>query len=157
MALLALSEVHVMAFKLVIAAAFLTVAMLCYAAPAAAEFTVCNSSTYGKANVAYAITWQDSQGKAYGESQGWWIVAQDACQIIVTNDISAYTVYIYAFADSDPVHDWWGGSNNFCLNPSDKFLYHGDDMDTPCSTGQAYGMRFIDTGGNSTYTYYLRD
>ncbi len=125
--------------------------------PAAAEFTVCNSTTHGTVNVAYAVTWHDSDGSPYGESQGWWIIPQDNCKILVTNDISAYTVYIYAFADANPDELWWGGSHDYCLDPSHKFLYHGDDMNTPCSSGRSFGMRFVDTGDNSTYTYYLRD
>ncbi|MBV8262837.1 MAG: DUF1036 domain-containing protein [Candidatus Eremiobacteraeota bacterium] len=135
-------------------AALVLVASL-YPSPAAAAFTVCNSTTYGVVNVAYAVTWRDSNNQPYGESQGWWAIDPDTCKIILKNDISAYTVYIYAFANSDPTNRWWGGTNNYCLDPHLKFLYHGDAMDAPCNAGKSFGMRYIDTGSQSTYTYYL--
>jgi len=128
-----------------------------YPSPAAAAFTVCNSTTYGVVNVAYAVTWHDSNNQPFGESQGWWAIDQDACKIILKNDISAYSVYIYAFANVDPAKKWWGGTNNYCLDPRLKFAYHGDAMDAPCQFGRAFGMRSIDTAANSTYTYYLYD
>lgn len=128
-----------------------------FPSPAQAAFTVCNSTTYGVINVAYAVTWHDSNNQAFGESQGWWVIDQDTCKIIMKNDISAYTVYIYGYANVDPSNKWWGGTNNYCLAPGQKFLYHGDAMDAPCQSGRTFGMRYVDTGGNSTYTYYLYD
>ncbi len=126
--------------------------------PAAAEFAVCNSSTYGNVNVAWAATWNDSSGNAHGESQGWWVVTQGDCKIVITTlDISAYTIYLYAFADDQPSVHYWGGSYKYCVDPSHKFLYQGNAMITPCSSGKAYGMRSIVTGNTSTYAYFLRD
>lgn len=127
------------------------------ARPAAAEFAVCNSSSHGTVSVAWAATWVDSQGKSYGESQGWWVIPQEDCKIMITNDISAYTIYIYAYANSDTSISW-GGDNSYCVDSSgNKFAYHGDAMDAPCSSGKAFGMRAISTGSQDTYTYYLRD
>jgi uncharacterized membrane protein len=150
-------EESVVKVYLLIAAAVVALFTLTCPTPAAAAFTVCNNSTYGRVNVAYAVKWHASDGSSYGESQGWWLIDQDACKIIMTNDISAYTIYIYAYADADPSTEWWGGTYKYCLDPEHKFLYHGDDMSTPCSNGRSFGMRFIDTGTESTYTYYLRD
>lgn len=125
---------------------------------ASAEFAVCNAGTHGTITLAYAATWHDGQGNSYGQSQGWWQIPQTECRIIITTvDVSAYTMYIYGFANSDPAHQYWGGTTNFCLDPNDKFLYHGDAMDVPCSAGKSYGMRLMDTGGATPYTYYLRD
>jgi hypothetical protein len=28
-------------------------------------------------------------------------------------------------------------------------------MDSPCNAGKTFGMRYVDTGANSTFTYYL--
>ncbi len=128
-----------------------------FARPASAAFTVCNAASYGNVSVAFAANWKDSTGQSNGRSQGWWTIAQDECKIILKNDISAYQMYIYAFAASDPSNHYWGGSNQFCIDPANEFTFHGDDMDTPCSKGRAFGMRYIDTGSNSTYTYYLYD
>ena len=146
-----------MALKIAVAIAASAVAFFLWAAPARADFTVCNSSPYGKVHVAYAATWHDSQGTAYGQSQGWWVINTDDCRIILTNDISAYTIYIYAFADADPTHELWGGGDNYCLDPVNTFLYHGNDMDTPCTNGKEFGMRYVDTDQDETYTYYLRN
>jgi uncharacterized membrane protein len=125
---------------------------------AAAEFAVCNSSSYSKVNVAWAATWTDSSGNPYGESQGWWVIAQNECKIVITTaDVSAYTIYVYAFAEAKPIDQTWGGTYEYCLDPGNKFLYHGDHMTAPCSAGKAFGMRQINIGGDSTYAYFLRD
>jgi uncharacterized membrane protein len=131
-------------------------ASIALARPAAAEFAVCNSASHGTVHVAWAATWNDSQGKSYGESQGWWEIPEEDCKIMITNDISSYTLFIYAYADSDS-SIYWGGDTSYCLDPTNKFAYHGDAMDTPCSSGKAFGLRSIDTGNQETYTYYLRD
>ncbi|MDQ6770657.1 MAG: DUF1036 domain-containing protein [Gemmatimonadota bacterium] len=75
--------------------------------PAAAAFTVCNSTTSGTVSIAWAINWLESDGVFHGESDGWFIIAQGDCKIVVAPDISGYTIYIYAFAKKDP--DNYGG------------------------------------------------
>lgn len=125
--------------------------------PAAAAFTVCNSTTSGKVNVAWAINWFEIGGVFHGESAGWFIIAQGDCKIVVAPDISGYTIYIYAFAEKNPDKLWWGGTHQYCLDPKNKFLYRGDHMNPPCTSGKSYGMRYMDTGTESTYTYSLYD
>lgn len=128
-------------------------------APAAASFGLCNQTTQGKIWVADAITW-NRDGKAYGESQGWWGIDQGACKVLVTNDISGYKIYIFAYAESDTSSLWSGAkngeSNNFCVS-SDKFLFKGDDMDTPCQSGSPRNFRYVSTGGQTDYTMTLKD
>jgi len=137
---------------------FAAILMIAHPSSALAEFAVCNSSTYGTVNVAYVATWQDSQGTTHGQSQGWWQIETNKCQIVITTeDVSGYTLYIYAFAQADPSKELWGGENNFCLDPKNKFLYQGNAIETPCSSGKPFGMRLMDSGGVSQYTYYLRD
>lgn len=147
-----------MKFSILLAVTLAALFTLVRPSPAAAEFAVCNSSTYGKVNVAWAATWSDSNGNAHGESDGWWIIAQGDCKILITiTDISAYTIYVYAFANAKPSIQYWGGTYEYCLDPSHKFLYQGNAMNTPCSSGRSFGMRSMNTGNNSTYTYFLRD
>ena len=147
-----------MKFNIILAATIAAMITLFRLSPAAAEFAICNSSTYGKVNAAWAATWSDSNGNAHGESDGWWIIPQGDCKIVITTiDISAYTIYIYAFADAKPSVEYWGGTHEYCLDPSHKFLYQGDRMNIPCSSGRSFGMRPMNTGNQSTYTYFLRD
>lgn len=123
--------------------------------PASAEFAVCNASTHGTATVAYAATWLDSDGNQHGQSQGWFQIDQGKCTIIITTlDVSGYTIYLYGSATGD----FWGGQDaNYCVDPSDKFLYQGKAMLTPCAAGKSYGMRLLTSGGSTPFTYYLRD
>jgi uncharacterized membrane protein len=127
-------------------------------APAVAEFAVCNATTYGTVSVAWAATWNDSNGSPYGEAQGWYNIAPDDCKIMITTtDISAYTIYIYGKAMQNPSGQFWGGDYKFCLEPTKKFKFQGNAMMAPCAAGSVYGMRAIVTGGTSTYAYFLRD
>ena len=145
--------------KLYLALAPLIAALvvLAFADRSAAAFAVCNNASHGEVNVAYAVTWHDSSGSPFGRTQGWWVVAENECKIVITNDVSAYSIYIYAFATSAPSTWYWGGSNNYCIDPSNEFLYHGDDMDPPCKSGRSFGMRFMNNSGNSNYSYFLND
>lgn len=122
--------------------------------PAAADgLTICNKSTYGTVNLAVAVDWLDSgNGRTYDEAEGWFIIPQGDCKIVIDQDIGIYTIFIYAYADKDPAKLIWGGNNPFCLEPK-KFLYKAGEEKPPCRSGRSYGMRHIDTGDNSTYTY----
>jgi uncharacterized membrane protein len=123
---------------------------------ASAEFAVCNASTHGAVSVAYAATWQDGQGNPHGQSQGWFAIDQGKCTIIITTvDVSGYTIYLYGIAKDGS--DYWGGSDNYCLDPNNKFLYQGNSMTTPCASGKSYALRLLTSGGTTPYTYYLRD
>jgi uncharacterized membrane protein len=148
---------EIVKFRIVSAMTLAVLFMLIRPSPAAADFTVCNSTTAGTVNVAWTVTWLESDGDFNGESHGWWTVAQNECKVIIGPDISAYAIYLYAYAASDPDKLFWGGTHEYCLDPKNTFLYKGDDMNTPCSSGTAYGMRFIDTGNASAYTYTLSD
>jgi uncharacterized membrane protein len=135
------------------------VTIVAHPEPAAASFALCNQTSQGRLWVADAITWHAS-GNSYGQSQGWWAVDQGACKVLVNNDISGYKIYIFAYAESDTSALWSGAklgeSNYFCVS-SEKFLFKGDNMDTPCNTGSARNFRSVSTGGNVDYTLTLND
>lgn len=140
-------------FFALIAGALFVVA---YPSRALAEFAVCNASTKGAVTVAYAATWDDALGNPNGQSQGWFTVDQGKCTIIITTlDVSAYTIYIYGVAKNGS--ESWGGDYDYCVDPKDKFLYQGNKMIAPCTSGKSYGMRLVTSGGATPYTYYLRD
>jgi len=144
---------------LLLAACSAGAAIVTHPEPAAASFAVCNQTTQGKLWVADAITWH-ANGSSYGQSQGWWGVDQGACKVLVTNDISGYKIYIFAYAESNTSSLWSGAkqgeSNYFCVS-SEKFLFKGDDMDTPCNTGSSRNFRSVNTGGGADYTLTLND
>jgi uncharacterized membrane protein len=124
--------------------------------PAAADgLTVCNKSTYGTVNVAVAVDWLDN-GNPYEEAEGWFIIAQGDCKIVIDQDVRPYEIFIYAYANKNPAKLWWGGNNPFCLELQ-KFLYRAGEEKPPCRSGRSYGMRHIDTGDNTSYTYTLHD
>jgi uncharacterized membrane protein len=140
--------------RLALVVGFLVV--IAYPSQGLAEFAVCNASTHGIVSVAYVATWQDDQGNSHGQSQGWFLVDQGKCTIIITTvDVSGYTIYMYGVAKDGS--DFWGGTDNYCLDPNNKFLYQGNAMTTPCASGKSYGLRLLTSGGATPYTYYLRD
>jgi uncharacterized membrane protein len=154
----ALLAVRLLAVKQSILLALVVGALVVVAFPtrASAEFAVCNASTHGSVSIAYAATWQDGQGNLHGQSQGWFVVDQGKCTIIITTvDVSGYTLYLYGIAKDGS--DSWGGDSDYCLDLNAKFLYQGSAMNTPCAAGKSYGMRLLTSGGASPYTYYLRD
>lgn len=149
-----------MRYQILIATAAAALAiMLAHPAPASAAFTVCNSTTQGTVWVADAITWH-YKGDSYGESQGWWGIDQGDCKTLINNDISDYSVYIFAYAQDDTSSIWSGAKANeshyYCVDTV-KFLFKGDDMDTPCSNGSSRNFRYVDTSSDSTFTYRLTD
>ena len=133
-----------MKFTILFAATVAAFFILVRPSPAAAEFAICNSSTWGEAKVAIAITWTDSNGAANGESEGWWPVPQGECKIVITTvDVSGYTVYLYGFSeDKNPDH-YWGGNYNYCLDPVKKFSYLGNSISTPFASGKQRRIRIL--------------
>ncbi|MBV8171512.1 MAG: DUF1036 domain-containing protein [Candidatus Eremiobacteraeota bacterium] len=146
-------------FALPLAAIALLAVMVVHPAPAGASFRVCNQTTQGRLWVADAVTWERN-GDSYGESQGWWGIDQGGCKTLISNDIGSYRIYIYAYAEGDTSATWSGAKNDennyFCLDTV-KFMYKGDDMDTPCSTGSSRNFRYVDTSSYGDYTYTLYD
>jgi uncharacterized membrane protein len=57
-------------FDILVAATVAALFTLVRPSPAAAEFTVCNSTTDGAVNVAWAVNWLESNGVFHGESAG---------------------------------------------------------------------------------------
>jgi uncharacterized membrane protein len=144
-------------FNILFAATIAALFTLLHPSPAAAAFTVCNSTTDGPVNVAWAVNWLENNGVFHGENAGWFIIAQGDCKIVISPDISAYAIYIYAYANQNPAKLWWGGTHEYCLDPKKKFVYKGDQANPPCAAGKSYGMRRMDTGSESAYTYTLYD
>jgi uncharacterized membrane protein len=124
--------------------------------PAAADgLTICNKSTYGTVNLAVAVSWLDSEnGRPYEEAEGWFVIAQGDCKLVIAQNILAYTIFIYAYANKDPAKLRWAGNNEFCLETK-KFLYRAGEEKPPCAPGRSYFMRHVDTGDQTSYTYTL--
>lgn len=95
----------------------LAFALICLAAPARAEFSVCNQ-TFDVLNIAIG-QFQDQDW----ETSGWWTIGPNQCANVITGDLRARYVYAYAI-------DVFGktvlsGSTPMCVQPG-RFEIGGD-------------------------------
>ena len=137
----------------IISAAFVVVA---YPKPAAASFTVCNKTSFDTVTVAFAARWFDADKNVKNGSRGWYAIAKGSCSVLIPTDISAYDMFIYAYATSDATKTW-SGDHPYCLNPAAKFTYDGDGSRPPCSEGREFGMQYVETSGLESFTEDLTD
>ena len=77
-----------MKFSILFAITLVALSILVRPSPAAADFTVCNSTTDGIVNIAWAVSWIENDGSFYTESHGWWTIAQNKCKVLIAPDIS---------------------------------------------------------------------
>jgi uncharacterized membrane protein len=161
MAVWALADKTIM--KLAIVLAFAIVGLAALAAPAKADFTVCNHTTQGQLDVAVAYEY-NSGNSSYSRSEGYWNIPQGECRN--TLKLSGNErVYVWAWLASDNTKTWSGGNGSgfeshakqFCMDPvGNAFTYKGDAAVSPCdSPSQARTFRFAgtaDTYGDFTYT-----
>ena len=137
--------------------AFAVLFILVRPSPAAASFTVCNDTSYKSVTVAFAASWYGDDGVTVENgSKGWYPIAKGACSILIGTDISRVDVFIYAYVTSDNSKTWTG-THKFCLDPNEKFLYRDPDPTPPCSSGRAFGMRYVETHGDESFTDDLTD
>jgi uncharacterized membrane protein len=141
---------------LALAAAFAALIILICAAPAAASFKVCNKTSYNSIAVAFAVRWFDSYHNVQNGSKGWFTIAKGDCSVLIPTDISAYDMFIYAYAASAKSKTW-SGSHQFCLDPKRAFTYDGPSSQPPCSAGNTYGMLYVETYGDESFTEDLTD
>ena len=124
----------------------LILALLLLAAPAHADFKVCNR-TANAARVAL--------GRYDGTdwlSEGWWTAAPRACATLITGKLVARYYYVYA---SDGGAGTWGGSRAFCVGNA-KFQIIGR---ADCA-GRGYDKKSffeVDTGNSPDWTQSLSD
>jgi uncharacterized membrane protein len=137
------------------------IAMIAFAHPAKADFTVCNNTTAGTLEVAAAYNFDDGND-SWSRSEGFWTIAQGQCSTTLTGTSEGDSLYIFAWAYSDQSLTWSGATNystnamSFCVDGhSSAFLYKGDGAVPTCSVGVPRPFRYAgvaDSDGNLAYT-----
>lgn len=126
----------------------LVLAILCWAAPAYADFHVCNRT---------ANATKVALGRYDGTdwlSEGWWNVAPRACATLLQGKLVARYYYLYA---SDGGSGTWGGKRAFCVTAtSGKFQIIGR---ADCARRGYDRKSFfeVDTGALPDWTQSLSD
>src|ERR1700722_3697345 len=116
-----------------------------FAAPAHANFNVCN-----KANLKVRVAIGGFDGTSWS-SLGWWTIAPKSCAALLTHPLDARYYYLYA---TDGAAGTWEGRTHFCVAPNAKFSIPGR---ANCSR-RGYDRRGffeIDTGGAPDWTQTL--
>jgi len=130
------------------AAAVLMLAFaLACAAPAHADFRLCNN-TSGRVGV--AIGYKDSEGWA---TEGWWNLPSRSCETLLRGTLVARYYYIYA-VDYDRGGEWSGQA--FMCTRDKEFTIRGTD-DCLARGYDRTGFFEVDTGEQQTWTVQLTD
>lgn len=116
-----------------------------FAAPAHAEFKVCNKASL-KARV--AIGHFDGTNWT---SLGWWTIAPKSCAGLIPGPLDARYYYLYA---TDGAAGTWEGRTHFCVTPSAKFSIPGR-ADCDKRGFDRRGFFEVDTGGSPDWTQTL--
>jgi uncharacterized membrane protein len=125
--------------------AFLTALAAVPAAPAFANFNVCN-----KSELATRVALGRFDGTRW-TSQGWWTIAPKSCARLLNGPLQARYYYLYA---ADGFGGSWEGRTRFCTTPGTKFLAPGRNDCTSRGFDQR-GFFEVDTGKSPEWTQTL--
>jgi uncharacterized membrane protein len=133
-------------------------------APAKADFTVCNHTTYGPLMVAAAYEY-DSGSDSWSRSEGFYNIPQGDCVVTLNGLTGDEELYLFAWATNDQSVYWDGTANyssnakQFCVDGySSGFMYRADDAQPPCSKGVVRTFRYAGTADSTgDFTYNLTD
>jgi uncharacterized membrane protein len=92
-------------------------ALFAYAAPAQADFRLCNNAT---SRVSVAISYTDGQAWV---TEGWWNLKQSACETLLRGPLAAQFYYVYAM---DERGGEWKGKAYMCTRDR-EFRIEGRD------------------------------
>lgn len=113
------------------------------ALPAQAQLEICNKTA---APYSLAVAYET---EADVVSQGWWTVAPDKCETVVTGELKRR--YFYHYAISRPLNVEWNGNFTFCVDDDPQFRITGAS-DCEQRSFRTLGFRQIDVGTNKAYT-----
>jgi len=121
--------------------------ILLFTVPAWAGFTVCN-----KADVNAKVAFGFFNGKSW-ESRGWWTIAPQKCETIVTGRLKARYYYLYG---TDRATGTWNGGTYFCTASQPDFSIAGRGN---CAARgfDRQGFFAVDTGNSPNWTQSLSD
>jgi uncharacterized membrane protein len=125
-----------------------------FSAPASAALTLCNRTSY----ILYVATATETTGDV--ASRGWARVVPGACQNVLTSDLSAVALDVYARtsqAHSGPARAW-GGDRQICAQDVD-FDTHVSAAVHECPSDNFYLLPFarIDTRRMASWTSTLSE
>src|SRR6516165_7016676 len=134
--------------RLVALAVLVGACSMLQAAPAAADFRLCNNTT---SRVGVAIGYKDKDGWA---TEGWWnLPGRSGCEILLRGALASRYYYIYA-VDYDHGGEWSGQAfmctreKEFIIRETRDCLAHGYDRT---------GFFEVDTGDQGDWTVQLTE
>jgi uncharacterized membrane protein len=122
-------------------------AMICAAAPAAADFRLCNNTP---SRVGIAIGYKDSEGWT---TEGWWNLAARSCETLVKGSLIARFYYVFA-VDYDRGGEWSGKA--FMCTRDKEFTVKGIE-DCLARGYDRTGFFEVDTGEQRSWTVQLTE
>lgn len=130
---------HLNSFRL----AFAALAMAAWAAPAQAQFAVCNQSL----DVMNVAIGQDVEGAF--QTEGWWTIGPNQCANVIKDELTSRYIYIYAQdVFGQPILN---GTTQMCIGPR-KFVIRGE---TDCWANGHIAARFIEVDTQKTQRWTL--
>ena len=130
-----------------IIAALAAVFTLSFAAPAKADFRLCNNTG---SRVGIALGYKDAEGWT---TEGWWNVAPRACETLLRGALVARYYYIYA-VDYDRGGEWAGHA--YMCSREKEFTIRGVG-DCLARGYDRTGYFEVDTGEQHSWTVQLTD
>jgi uncharacterized membrane protein len=124
-----------------------TMAIALAAAPAAADFRICNLT---KSRVGVALGYKDAEGWA---TEGWWNLPTGNCETLMRGSLAARFYYIYAI-DYDRGGEWSGPA--FMCTRDKEFTIRGTG-DCLARGFDRTGFFEVDTGEQQTWTVQLTE
>lgn len=127
--------------------AFVLLALPLFAAPAHAQFRVCNKTP---APISVALAFETTQDVI---SQGWWTVDPDNCTVLINTPLDKR--YYYHYVLSNALKFEWRGTYEFCTSSDPQFRITGS-QDCESRSYTTTGFRQTDIGTNTEYTLNVR-
>jgi uncharacterized membrane protein len=131
----------------IVAGILVMLGQLCAAAPAAADFRLCNNTA---SRVGVAVGYKDSDGWT---TEGWWNLPSRSCETVLKGNLVARYYYVYA-VDYDRGGEWTGRAymctrdKEFTIRGIGDCLAHGYDRT---------GFFEVDTGEQRAWTVQLTE
>jgi uncharacterized membrane protein len=133
--------------RVLVSAAVLAAAATLDAAPAAADFRLCNNTT---SRVGIAVGYKENEG---WNTEGWWNLAARSCETLLRGALVARFYYIYA-VDYDRGGEWSGQA--FMCTRDKEFTIKGTD-DCLARGFDRTGFFEVDTGEQPSWTVQLTE
>jgi uncharacterized membrane protein len=133
--------------RVLVSAAVLAAVATLDAAPAAADFRLCNNTT---SRVGIAVGYKENEGWT---TEGWWNLAARSCETLLRGALVARFYYIYA-VDYDRGGEWSGQA--FMCTRDKEFTVRGTD-DCLARGFDRTGFFEVDTGEQPSWTVQLTE